>query len=370
MKIGIDARMMGEGFGIGRYTLELVGQLIEIGGDDDFVIFLRRDNWDILVYPDNWKKVLADVSWYSLMEQLRMPSIIHRESVDIMHYPHWNVPLLSTAPFVLTVHDLIMYHFPRAEASTLGLLKFWLKDRLHRLVLHISAWRARHIITTSEFTKCDIVRYLHVAKEKITVIYQAPYVMVESANDIDIKKKYGIAGKYILYVGSAYPHKNIEGLLEAWRLIEDNRRDITLVLVGSDSYFYDRIRSSSIFKELERVIHTGFVDDTTLDTLYREAQMLVHPSFYEGFGLTPLEALSRGTPVAVASASSLPEIVGECGLYFDPHSPSSIAEAIDRLLVDMDLRRELLTHTKRELSRFSWRYLADRTLGIYHGSLR
>jgi len=367
MRIGIDARMMGYGFGIARYELELVKQLMEIDTDNTYVLFLRRENWDLLDLPANFSRVLADISWYSFEEQWRMPRIIRAAGVDLMHFPHWNVPLAYRSPFVLTIHDLIMYHFPRPQATTLGPFKFWMKDRIHRIVLKWAAHRARHILATSMFTKFDIMEHLGISDEHITVTYQAPFGRV--SDDVVVQSallKWGISTPYVLYVGSAYPHKNLETLLDAWQLIErEDEHDLTLVLVGAESPFYERLTALPSFSRLSRAVYTGFVTDAALEDLYTEASLLVHPSLYEGFGLTPLEALIRGIPVVAAAASCLPEVLGGAALYVDPTSPADIAAAIIRLSHDEAARLEILGAARTELARYSWRDLAEKTVRAY-----
>ncbi len=365
MLIGIDARMMGYGFGIARYILEFVHQLKEVDHTNDYVLFLTDVNFDLVQVPTNWRKVKVNLQWYSWQEQFYFGRYIKRERIDLMHFPHWNVPIFCRTPFVLTVHDLIMYHFPRPEATLLGPIKFFIKDMAHRFILRIAVKRARHIIATSEFTKQDIVNETGVKPSNITVTYQAPFSINQRLDSLEVRERYNLPGKYVLCVGSAYPHKNLARLLDAWSLVEEELSDYTLVLIGNKTTFFERLMESDGFRSLSKLRYLGFVSDDELDSLYREAELLVLPSLYEGFGLTPLEALSRGTPVAVSSASCLPEILGEAAVYFDPNNVDNMASVIVRSLQDQDMRRDILSASKYLLPMYSWSDLTKKTVSIY-----
>ncbi len=384
MRIGIDARMLGQGFGLARYVQQLVMHLHEIDQDNEYVLFLRDENWDEFV-PTNptWTRVKANIQWYSLAEQIRFPSIIKNEKVELMHFPHWNVPLLYGGDFVLTIHDLIMYHYPRPEATTLGPLLYWVKDRVHRLVLGSAAKRANKIFVTSHFTKQDVHKTLGVKNEKMVVTYQAPFErkILDTGKWGRVQQQYGIKKPYVLYVGSAYPHKNLEGLLDAWKMFKEaDEQDHQLVLVGKESPFYKRLFEEEQKTENKKatthsdhgatesysnINHTGFVFDDDLSLLYEEAALYVFPSLYEGFGLPPLEAMSHGVPVVSSNRSCLPEVLGNAPLYVDPENPAQFAEAIERGLSDENIRHDLGLASRELLQRYSWKRLAQQTLQSY-----
>jgi len=264
-----------------------------------------------------------------------------------------------------------MFHFPRPEATTLGPIKFWLKDFVHRIVIRNAVKKAKHIITTSEFTKDDINKTLGVSMNKMAKIYQAPFTTINNLqftinNDV-VLSKHNIVKPYALYVGSAYPHKNLDSLLKAWKLFLDKYEvDCQLVLVGKESYFYNNIKESDIANRLgNRVIFTGFVDDFDLDLLYKQSKLYIFPSLYEGFGLPPLEAIARGLPVVSSSSSCLPEVLGEGALYFDPNNIENIADTINEGLYNEDIRHQLLINGRTELQKYSSEKMAIDTLEIY-----
>ncbi|MFA6427816.1 MAG: glycosyltransferase family 1 protein [Candidatus Magasanikbacteria bacterium] len=376
MKIGIDARMLGPSFGIGRYIEQLIAYLEQIDTVNQYFIFLRSENWDTYnPKAGNFQKVKVDIPWYSFQEQLILPSVIRKQNLDLMHFPHFNVPILYRGPFVVTIHDLIMFHYPRAEATTLGPVIFWMKDKIHRFVVRRAVKKSHCIITTSQFTLHDIVKTLGVSKEKIVVTYQAPFELrdreqetrereQESKKEEKMLKTYNINKPYILYVGAAYPHKNLEKLVEAWKMFEEKYgKNYQLVLVGKEDYFYKRLKST--INHHQSVVFTGFVDDETLIGLYENAHLYVFPSLYEGFGLPPLEAMSCGTPVVSSNASCLPEILGEAAMYFDPENVEQIADVMYGVLSNKDIQMELHENARQHLKQFSWNKLARETLEIY-----
>ncbi len=372
MRIGIDARMMGEGYGIGRYISQLVKHLEHAGGNHQYVLFTNNTNIETYkhINKSSFEIMEINVPWYSWQEQLKMPGIIKKAKVDLMHFPHWNVPIFYSDPFVLTIHDLIMFHYSRPQATTLGPIKFFIKDQVHRLVLKLAAKRAKHILVTSEFTKHDVAKTLGVDKNKMTTTYQAPFVVKEqeTRDKEQVLKKYNIDKPYVLYVGSAYPHKNLPNLLGAWQIFcEKYGEDYQLVLVGKKDVFWKKQELK--IKNKESIIFTGFVPDKELSVFYQNADLYVFPSFYEGFGLPPLEAMLHGVPVVSSSNSCLPEVLGEAVLYFDPNHQSQIAEVIYKGLTDENIRRTLRLASKKELKRYSWQKLAEQTRDIYEKNI-
>jgi len=376
MKIGIDARMLGPGFGLARYTEQLVKHLEEIDHTNQYVLFVRAENWDNFEpHNPNFTKVLADIPWYSLAEQIKFPAIIKKQKVDLMHFPHWNVPLLYPGRFVVTIHDLIMYHFPRATATTLGPLTYWVKDHLHRLVIKNAVKCASKIIVTSEFTKEDVRKTLGVSEEKMVTTYQAPFPKNTDTQNLSPQEittffaGHNINREYVLYVGAAYPHKNLDTLLQGWKIFEDRYdEDYQLVLVGKDSHFYRELHKTATKYQCKNVVFTGFVPDNELEILYNHASLYIFPSLYEGFGLPPLEAMAHGVPVASSDSSCLPEILQDSAYYFRPTDTRAISDAIEHLLIDKTLRARLIERGEKLCTKYSWEELAEQTLQIYKTS--
>ena len=368
MRIGIDARMMGKGAGLARYVEQLVLALGKIDQKNQYVLFVNSTS-RIPTLGTNFRVVFCNIPWYSVEEQIHFVGILNQENVDIMHFPHWNVPLFYKKPFVVTVHDLIMYHFPRPDATTLGPIKYFFKDRIHRKVLQHACKKSSHILVTSEFTKNDVHKTLHIPLSKMVVTYQAPFekdIRIDVQKSESFFKKQGIKAPYVLYVGSAYPHKNLKNLLCAWKIYEQEYGgNHTLVLVGKRSPFYEKILESKEMLDCKRVVYTDFLEDEELEFLYQKASLYIFPSLYEGFGLPPLEAMAHGVPVVSSSATCLPEILGESAFYFDPESPEHMASVIEKVTTDKDIYMELQRNAKNTLLQYSWEKLAEITLKGY-----
>lgn len=370
MRIGIDARFYGSlGKGLGRYTERLITHLERLTPADEFVIFLRQENWDDYT-PANprFTKQLADYRWYSLAEQRGMPKLVRAAGIDLMHYPHFNVPLLAPAPFIVTIHDLILTHFPTRRATTLGPLTYWVKQLAYRVTLSRAVARASHILTVSNFTKQDIRQYFGYDPKKVSVTYEAVDAFPKPAvDDGTLVQRAGIPGRYLLYVGNAYPHKNLEQFTHFLRALPPKHADLTLVVVCKPDYFLERFRKQVADAGLAaRVIFPGYVDDATLGALYRRAHAYVFPSLYEGFGLPPLEAMAQGTPVLSSNAACMPEVLGDAALYFKPTDTRGMLAALERL-DDSALRAAKISAGKQWIQRYAWRTLAEQTLAVYHG---
>jgi len=376
MTIGIDARMLGpKQGGIGRYIEQLLKHLStatqQHTGSPEFVLFLRKENWDLVPGSVNVKKVLADIPWYGWREQFSFPRIIGREKIDLMHFPHWNIPLFYRGPFVVTIHDLLLLHYPTRAASTLGPISYFFKNSAYRIILWHAIKKSRHIFTPSEFTKHDIIKNFRVKPEKISAVPLAPMPKISSAVPAhEIKSKYQISKPFVLYVGVAYPHKNLEALVEAWKIFcAEHGNDYQLVLAGRKNYFYEKLEQNTTAPQHDntaaRVIFTGFVPDEELSALYSAASLYVFPSLYEGFGLPPLEAMQYGLPVISSGETCLPEILKGAVLYFNPRDPAAISRAIWQGLTDQALRNDLTQKCAQLIHNYSWENTARTTSETY-----
>jgi glycosyltransferase involved in cell wall biosynthesis len=377
MRIGIDARFFGPvGKGLGRYTERLIENLEQLAGEHEFVVFLRKENFDhYKPKSPRFRKVLADFRWYSMSEQFRFPPLILRERIDLMHFLHFNLPLLTICPFVVTIHDLILLRYPTRRATRLNAAVYGMKYAAYRAVIMLAALRARKIITVSECTKRDIVKELRVKPERVIVTYEASdgVEMGESImQGTSHPEAKGIVKPYFLYVGNAYPHKNLERLLTVFKRLRESGLEAQLVLVGKMDYFYERLKEEArVAGLLERndAVFYGYATEIELADLYRQARAYVFPSLLEGFGLPPLEAMRYGTPVAASNSSCLPEILADAAVYFDPTQDDDIARAMRSAFEDEELRALLAERGYRRVARFSWRECAERTYQTYLSSL-
>jgi glycosyltransferase involved in cell wall biosynthesis len=369
MRIGIDARMYGpEQGGLGRYIEQLISELQNINKTDEFFIFLRHENWNIYSpQSKNFHKILADVPWYGWREQLLLPKIFNRLKLDLLHFPHWNIPIFYRKPFVVTIHDLLLLKFPTKKSSTLNFFSYWFKNACYRIVLRNAIRNAKQILTVSNFSKSDIKSIFKIPENKITVTHLAPFEPKANTktNETEVLKKYQIKKPFIMYVGVAYPHKNLAGLLEAWKICKAPKNDFSLVLVGKKNFFYQKILQKITKEKIANVIYTDFVPDEELSVLYKNCSAYIMPSFYEGSALPSLEALFHKIPVISSHATCLPEILKNAAYYFDPTKPTEIASAIETVLGDQEIQKNLIQNGQKIYTEHSWKEVATKTLEIY-----
>ncbi len=371
MRIGIDARFFGvKRKGLGRYTQKLIENLEKIDLDNQYFIFLQKVNFDEYEPKNsNFTKVLADYRWYSLKEQLEFPKLLNKYKLDLMHFPHFNVPVFYFRKFIVTIHDLILIYFPTRRSTTLHPIIYWFKYLMYKIVIRSAIFRADRLITVSNFTKEDILKQYHVSKDKITVTYEAceDFCMLTPNKDEKILARYGIIKPYIMYVGNAYPHKNLERLVRAFDRLrkEPGKNNLKLVFVGKEDYFYVRLKKMVEDEHIESVIFTGYVPDYDLDVFFHNVSVYVWPSLYEGFGLSPLEAMAKGAPVVSSDHPCMREILEDSAYYFDAKNVDKMAGAISKVLDDQDLRAELMRKGFQQIKKYSWKKMAEQTLEIY-----
>jgi len=374
--IGIDARLYGPlGRGLGRYIEEVVKRVVALDPTNQYILFLSPRSFnDCQIEQANVQKVIMPQRWYSLAEQLAWPRLIYHYHLDMLHVPHFNAPFICPCPLVITIHDLILTQFPSRRASTLSPVVYWFKNLAYHLVIARAVKKAETIITISEFTKKDIIQQLAVPPDKIEVIYNGLTTISSGSSydfkaDRDVLLRYNIKAPYFLYVGSAYPHKNLEWLVQLFIRWSKKHPGYQLVLVGEHDYFYERlIRFIADLPEKEsrgEIICPGFVPDEALAALYRQAALYVFPSRYEGFGLPPLEAMSYGCPVLSSDSSCLPEILGSAVSYFKDNDMDSALRAMEKILHNKNYRERLIALGLEQIKKYSWDNCAQETLKIY-----
>jgi len=370
MRIGIDARFFGPiGKGLGRYTQKLIENLEKIDQENDYYVFLRRENFDEYTPKNkNFKKILADFEWYTFEEQFFFPRLIHKYKLDLVHFPHFNVPIFYPGKFVVTIHDLILFHFPTVRNSTLHPFWYKIKYWAYKIAIKNAIYRSNRVITVSKFSKRDILKnFPRIPEEKILVTYEAcdDYCLRSPGKDEEILLRYGIIEPYVIYVGNAYPHKNLERLVLAFERIRKAKSDLRLVLVGKEDYFYKRIKAVVEKEKVKNVIFADYVPDHDLDILFQHAAAFVLPSLYEGFGLPPLEAMAKGVPVVCSDHACLREVLGDSAHYFDGKNVFDMKNKITTVLEDATLREDLIKKGHARIGLFSWKSMAQKTLAIY-----
>ena len=364
MDIGIDARLITHRHaGIGRYTLGLVSALAEIDQDNTYYMLQHRRQHQPLVAAANVRPVRMFTPTHHPLEQWLLAVELRKLHLDVLHSPDFIPPLYANwIRRVITVHDLAFLRYPylltKAAARYYGQI-----DRAVRV--------ADHIIAVSQSTRNDLVKLLGVPESKITVIYEAadpifrPLPRDESARVI--RERYDLPPNYILFVGTIEPRKNLNTLLLAYHGLQTRYRvNPPLVIAGEEGWLSDEVYS--LIDELDLKEHCRFLGHITNDDLlylYNAARLLAHPALYEGFGLTPLEAMACGTPVVVSNVSSLPEVVGDAALLVDPTDVEAWTVALHRLLTDDTLWEELRERGLRRARQFSWERAARETLSVY-----
>jgi glycosyltransferase involved in cell wall biosynthesis len=374
MRIGIDARLWHE-TGVGRYIRNLVWNLQELDKKNEYVLFVSEkfSSEDLGFSNDKWKLIKTDIRWHTLEEQLQFPKILEKENLDLVHFPYFSVPIFYKRPFVITIHDLIIDHYPTGKASTLPSPIYYFKLLSYKFIIKQAAQKAQKIIAVSQATKDEIVQHLSVPDEKIIVTYEGVDEKVVSSKSLSTSKSSSYklpATKYFLYVGNAYPHKNLERLVAAFGLIAQEFPDVKLFLVGKQDYFYRQLQEK--LSELginEKVIFAGFVPEDMLPVYYQNAEALILPSLMEGFGLTGLEAMKNNCLVLASDIPSLKEIYQDAAIYFDPFMPESIHATIRKVLENKRSFAETIKRGEKRVSEFSWQQMAEQTVNIYESSV-
>ncbi len=373
MRIGIDARMYSSSFtGIGRYTFELLRHLLKIDQKNQYVVFLNKKEYDTTHFAEmNIKKVLVKAPHYSLEEQTQFADKIIGQNLDLMHFTHFNAPLLYRKPFVVTIHDLTLSFYKGKKMTSL------VQRTAYNLVIKNVIKNSRQIIAVSENTQNDIRRLFLVPKEKIRVIYEgigSEFKKITDRPRLEATgKKYDLNKPFLLYTGVWRDHKNVTGLIQAFaKLVKEENLDLELVITGKDDPAYPEVKELPKTLGIAEKVHlTGLVSEPELIDLYNLAKVFVFPSFYEGFGLPPLESMACGTPVVASNSSSIPEVCGEKScLYFDPKNTDEMAAQIQKALKDADLRADLIHAGAQWVQKYSWEKMAKETLEVYTDTVK
>lgn len=373
MKILIDGRFLGpEGTGIGRYTEKLLENLQVIDRVNEYWVMLRADNFELFQPTNpNFRKVLADAKWYTVKEQLLIPKVLLSIKPDLVHFPHFNIPVTYPGKYVVTIHDLIKSDFASQASSTRTPLVYWAKHFVYERVVRLAARRARKVIVPTNTIKDKVIKQLGTSESKINVTYEAADEKFFAWGEVslsgqDVKKvlnKYQVKKPFIIYVGNAYPYKNLDRLLEALKLLPGN---LILINPSPRSIFRERLGEKARIEGLSnRVVLPGYVPDEDLAVLYRAAEAYVFPTLSEGFGIPPLEAMASRLPVVCSDIPVLREVCGDNALYFDPLNVEDIASKITQVLGDKKLRQTLVGEGLERAKQFSWRKMAAQTLKIY-----
>ncbi len=371
MRIGIDARFLGpEGTGIGRYVENLIKNLEIVDEENQYFIFLRSSNYH-LYQPKapNFEKVKADAKWYSLKEQLILPAVLNREKLDLVHFPHFNIPLLYRGKFVVTIHDLTKSLFGDRASSTRSLPIFLAKQNAYKITINQAMARSKKILVPSEFVKKELVKSFDLTNEKIRVTYEGaeefydPKFVVSEGKTRELFNKYSLSEPYIIFVGNTFPYKNVDVILEALTKLPT---ELKFVCVSPRNRFLEKLIASAGHLGIKNRLTTpGYLSDSDLKVLFKKAVAFVFPSLSEGFGLPGLEAMGVGCPVISSDKTSLPEVYGEAALYFKPDSSKELVGKIEQIMKDENLKAAQVKKGFEQVKKYSWKKLAEETLEVY-----
>lgn len=382
MRVGIDyTSAVHQGAGIGRYTRRLVTALLELDQQNEYVLvvagkaktpkvefmspttpfFNRADypNLRVIMLP------LSERLWAILWHRLHLPLWVElfTGTLGVFHSPDFALPPVRNARTIVTVHDLSFLRVPQCSSPQ---LQAYLRE-----VVPKSVRRANMVLADSECTKSDVIELLGVEATRVKVIYAGvgqEFHRVEDEEQLAaVRTRYRLPARFVLGLGTLQPRKNFERLIEAYALIRRQiDTEMKLVIAGSPGWMYEGIFEKTRELDLqEAVCFPGYVADEDLPALYTLAELFVFPSLYEGFGLPPLEAMACGTPVITADVSSLPEVVGDAAWMVDPLDVGALADAMQRVLSDTALRRQMVARGLLQARRFTWEQAAKQLHDIY-----
>ncbi len=363
MKIGIDARLYGpKHTGIGRYTQNLLHELIRLSPEDEFFIFgVPAELLELAQYPNVHIEKL-NTKIYSLAEQIINPLIFSRFHLDLLHVPHFNAPIFYPGKVVITVHDLIKHLSTGPQTTTLPSWQYYFKHLAYRIIVNLNLKKAKAVITPAHYWKNYLINQFQVPASKIFVTYEAVSQKLKPVlkPSKQILTKYHLKKPYLIYTGNLYPHKNVPLLINAVNNFNQNHQTkLTLAIIAGRSVFQKKYPQTDFIKPL------GFVPDSDFPQLYYHALSLVQPSLIEGFGLTGLEAMQLELPVISSNSTCLPEIYQDAALYFDPYNQKDLEEKLLQIIKEPSLRTQLIAKGKKQVSKFSWQQTAQDTLKAY-----
>lgn len=368
MRVVIDARLFGTKHrGIGRYLRELIRAELSQDNSLELVLLVESlDNPELAEIKNKVMLVLAPWRVYTLAEQIHIPSLLRKLKPDLVHFPHFNVPLAPLPPYVVTIHDLLIHQFPNERATTKHAFVYKLKVLGYKLIVRRALSRAKKIFTVSHDTARAVTALYPWSIEKIVVTPLAPVPLsAQSASFIEPPKP------FVLVVGAAYPHKNLERTVEAVVRARQTVPELNLVVVGKQDFFMNRFLRWVEQQGFSKVVqYMGEVDDGTLSKLYHSATFYILPSLNEGFGLGAVEALANGCLVIASDIPVLHEVLGGAAIFADPYSIKDLAGAMITLTTDeSNLRAGLKTRTETVLQRYSWSVTAQKTLLAYNQAI-
>lgn len=360
--IAIDARIINSS--TGRYIERLLTYLEKLDSPHQFSVLVRardKDFWKPT--KDNFKVVVADYHQYTVAEQTKFHRFLKRLDADLIHFCMPQQPILYKGKAVTTVHDLNLLRIKENEGMSIPILK--IKQLIFAKLLRIVTKRSVFVLTPTNYTKEDLLKFQPVDKNKVVVTYEA----ADLVSDTEEPVKRFDGKKFLVVVGRAEKYKNQRGAIEAHQQLLKNHPDLWLVIIGKRDQTSRDLEAWTKKHGYKQIEFFGFATDAQLAWFYNHCAAYVFPSFMEGFGLPPLEAMRHGAPVVSSNATCLPEVLGDAAIYFDPARSDEMAEKIARVLDDDTLQKDLVSKGSAQANKYSWLRMAEQTLEVYNKSL-
>ncbi|MES2971821.1 MAG: glycosyltransferase family 1 protein [Patescibacteria group bacterium] len=363
--IVIDARIRRSS--TGRYVDRLVEHLQAIDHENRYTVLAQPDDpWQPVA--KNFAREDCGFAQFSFnpMDQIKFPRQLRKLQPDLIHFPMNQQPVFYAGKVVTSTLDLTMLSFTRAGKTPLPI--FWLKMLGYRFLFARSNKKSKAVITISNYVKDALAKKypFTIGKTFTTYCASEPPLLVKAVEPAIAQNSLLKTQGFLLYVGAAFPHKNLETLIKAFEIANAAHPELNLILVGKREYYYEKLEQFAEDSPARAsIIFTGFIPDEELKWLYENAEMYVFPSLSEGFGLPGLEAMVHGCPVISSNATCLPEVYEDAALYFDPHNTEDMAEKIQIVLSDKNIRQNLIEAGHIQAAKFSWRRMAEQTLEIY-----
>lgn len=376
MRIGVDCRTMlnpisGERAGVGHYTYHLVKALLEVDRKNEYVLYF--DHRMPAAVVDDFAAANVTVRRLPFFKyrkflpfaysHLLLAAFLSRDNLDVFHAPANVMPLSYNRPTVVTIHDLAIYKhpewFPTQIAST-------------RVLVPQTVKKAKAVITVSKATKKDLLDLFNVPSKKVTVVPEAADTTLLQLRDkaADVRKIYKLPKKFLFYVGTIEPRKNLTALIQAWQRLAHTRpavvKDTALVIAGGLGYRGQEVLDLIGTLKMPAIKALGYLPHNHKVKLMAEAEAFVFPTKYEGFGLPVLEAMQLGTPVISSNVSAIPEITGNTALLGSPDDVEALTENIRKVLTRPALAKKMSLDGKKQARQFSWKRAARETLVVYH----
>ncbi|MEK7161519.1 MAG: glycosyltransferase family 1 protein [Patescibacteria group bacterium] len=368
-RIGLDIRIFGTRMGgIGRYAQELFPRILSADKENFYFLFYNKktvDPAELEVFKQfkNARLIETAVRHYSFAEQVSFLRLLNKHDLDLVHFPNFNVPYFYKRPFITTIHDMVHHKISGAKKSRL------LHFMAYTKIIEAAAKNSQAIITVSEYSKQDIVKYLNVRPEKIHVTYEGSSLNINVGEGLvsEVKKRYLLRRPYFLFVGVLERKKNIVNLTRGFDyFLQKYKADMDLVVVGKADSHYPEIKHKALdIKNIDRLVFTGQVEEDELRALYKGAYCFATASLHEGFGLPGVEALSFGLPLLASNIPVFNEIYDNACIYFDPLDPKDIGEKMHLLSRDDRFYGQIQEKSFQRSLLFSWDNTVKETLKIH-----